>query len=178
VNTRGQYGDYATRRDLGFGRWSGNPYVGIGLPHSIGDVEEEVKGLHTEMMTFGQELSDQLFLRDEAHRSSDIPKPGVPEAMISLYTKVWRPLLNEWIRFHEAHHDSFWQNLPFGGTWDRVQDFRARLIKIRETAKKENFKLQTPDPTPKADDLDIKKIALIAGAGFVGLVALVLVTRK
>ena len=173
MNARGQYGD------RGYGnRWSGNPYVGIGLPHSIGDIEEEVKALHTEMMTFGQELSDQLFLKDDARRLGDFPKPGVPEAKIALYTKVWRPLMNEWLVFHQVHHDSFFQNLPFSGAWDHVQDFRARLIKIRDEAKKENFKLQTPDPTVKPEDLDLKKIALIAGAGFVGLVALVLVTRK
>jgi hypothetical protein len=173
VNARGQYGDRGHRELM-----AAHPYVGIGLPHSIGDIEEEVKGLHTEMMTFGQELSDQLYLQDEAHRGRDIPKPGVPEAKLSLYTKVWRPLMNEWIVFHEAHHNSFWQNLPFSGAWDRVQDFRARLLKIRDEAKKENFKLQTPDPTPKADDLDIKKISLVAAVGFAGLVGLILVTRK
>ncbi len=169
MNARGQYGHR---------HWSGNPYIGLGLPHSIGDIEEETKALHTEMMTFGQELSDQLFLKDEAHRLGDIPKPGVTAAALSLYTKVWRPLMNEWIVFHQTHHDSFWQNLPFGGAWDRVQDFRTRLLKVRDQAKKENFKLQTPDPTPKSDDLDIKKIGLIAGIGFAGLVGLILVTRK
>lgn len=163
MSARGQYG-----YRYGFG----NPHVGLGLPHSIGDIEEETKQLHTEMMTFGQELSDQLF------RLGDIPKPGVSAAALSLYTKVWRPLMNEWITFHETHHDSFWQNLPFSGAWDRVQDFRTRLLKVREQAKKENFKLQTPDPTPKSDDLDIKKIGLIAGIGFAGLVVLILATRK
>jgi hypothetical protein len=39
--------------------------------------------------------------------------------------------------FHEAHRNSFWQNLPFSGAWGRVQDFRARLLKIRDEAKKE-----------------------------------------
>jgi hypothetical protein len=186
MNTRGQYGDHALRRNLGSNPWARNPYIGIGLPlgpvfgdvHSITDIEDEVKALHTEMMSFGQELSDQLFLQDEAHRNRDIPKPGVPEDKIALYTKVWRPLMNEWIRFHEAHHDSFWQNLPFGGAWDRVQDFRSRLIKVRDEAKKENFRLQTPDPVMKTDGLDLKKIGLIAGAGLIGLVALVLVTRR
>lgn len=173
MNTRGQYGDF-----FGYGRWSGNPRVGLGLPHAITDIEEEVKGLHTEMMTFGQELSDQLFLQDEAHRGGQFPKPGVPEAKLSLYFKIWRPLMSEWIKFHELHQDSFWQNLPFGGAWDRVQDFRQRLLGIREQAKKESFKIQSPEPTVKTDDLDIKKVALIGAAGLAGLVALVLVTRK
>lgn len=169
MNARGQYG---SRRDR---RWSGNPHVGIGLPHAIGDIEEEVKALHTEMMTFGQELRGQVF---QASGDKYVYAPGATKDKIALYEKVWRPLLDEWTQFHLEHHDSFWQNLPFGGAWDRVQDFRARLLKIREQARKDSFKLQTPDPVPKAEDLDLKKVALIAGAGFVGLVALVLVTRK
>jgi hypothetical protein len=160
------------------GRWIGEPRVGIGLPHSIGDIEEETKALHTEMMTFGQEVQDQLFLQDDAHRGSDTPRPGTPEDKIRLYTKVWRPLVLEWLKFHEEHQDSFWQNLPFSGAWDRVQDFRTRLVRVREEARREKFKIQTPEPTPRNDDLDVKKIAIIAGAGLAGLVALVLVTRR
>jgi hypothetical protein len=127
------------------------------------------------MITFGQELKGQVFL---ASGDKYVYAPGATKDKIALYEKVWRPLMDEWTQFHLAHHDSFFQNLPFSGAWDHVQDFRARLIKIRDEAKKENFKLQTPDPTVKAEDLDLKKVALIAGAGFVGLVALVLVTRK
>lgn len=150
-----------------------------GLPHSIGSIEEEVRSLHTEMMTFGQELADQLFLQDAAHLGFEVPRPGVPEDKIALYHKVWRPLMNEWLVFHDDHASSFWQNLPFSGAWDRVQDFRRRLIAVREEAKKEKFRLQTPDPTPpKTDDLDVKKIALVAGAGLAGLVAILLVTRR
>jgi hypothetical protein len=166
------------------GRWSGDHGAlvsGIvpGMPHAIGDVEEEVNSLHTEMMTFGQELANQLFLQDDVHRGWDLPRPGVSPDKLSLYKNVWRPLMNEWIKFHETHSSSFWQNLPFGGTWDRVQDFRKRLIAIREEAKKADFRLQSPDPTPpKTDDMDVKKVAIVAGAGLVGLAALILIARR
>jgi hypothetical protein len=145
------------------------------MPHAIGDIEDEVKSLHTEMTTFGQELRGQVFL---ASGDKYVYAPGATKEKIALYEKVWRPLMDEWTQFHLEHHDSFWQNLPFGGAWDRVQDFRARLIKIREQARKESFKLQTPEPTVKTEDLDIKKVALIGAAGLAGLVVLVLVTRK
>ena len=174
MNARGQYRNWNVNAPPGTSR-SGNPRIGIGLPHSIGDIEEEVKELNTEMSTFGQELRGQVFLQVG---DKYVYAPGATKEKIVLYEKVWRPLMDEWLKFHMEHHDSFWQNLPFGGAWDRVQDFRTRLLKIRDSAKKESFKLQTPDPTPKTDGLDFKKIALIAGAGFAGLVALVLITRK
>lgn len=148
-----------------------------GLPHSIGDVEEEVRSIDTEMATFGQEIRGQVL--EQQPGGTYRYAPGATKEKISLYEKVWRPLLDEWTKFHLEHRDSFWQNLPFGGSWDRAQEFRARLVKIREEAKREKFRLQTPDPTPpKTGDLDVRKIAVVAGAGLAGLALLLLVTRR
>jgi hypothetical protein len=130
--------------------------IGLGL-HSINDIEEETKALHTDMMSLGAELSAQLFLQDDAHRAFDIPKPDTPEDMLSMYSKVWRPLMNEWLSFHDAHHDSFWQNLPLSGAWDRIQDFRQRMIGVRDQAKKQRFKIDSPDPIAPKRDPDFTK---------------------
>jgi hypothetical protein len=140
------------------------PQLGRGVigsffnPHSIGEVEAEVASLHTEMMQFGKDLADQIFLRDDAHLSSDIPRPGVPEEKIRLYQEIWRPLMNEWLRFHEIHADSILQNLPFSGAWDHTQDFRQRLLAVRDRAKAIKFDLRTPDPIPPHRDPEVDKL--------------------
>lgn len=151
--------------------------LSIPTPHSISDIEEEVNSINTEMTTFGQEMRSQVF-----HQKPDgtyAYAPGSTAGKISLYERVWRPLMDEWGKFYLEHHDSFWQNLPLGGAWDRAQDFRSRLVKLRDQARKERFALQTPDPTPpKTDEVDLKKIAVVAGAGLAGLALLLLVTRR
>jgi hypothetical protein len=150
--------------------------VGLGIPHSVNDVEEEVRTLHAEMMQFGQELRGQLFLD-----SADHPRPGVTEDKIALYQKIWRPLMLDWLEFHEAHKDSFWQNLPFSGAWDRIVDFRQKLIAIRNEAKKQQFKIASPDPIPPQRDLDVGgavKVAVYVAIGIGGLVALRALTKS
>jgi len=150
----------------------GSARVGIGL-HSINDVEEETATLHNDMMQFGQELHDQLFLQN------DVARPGVPEAKIDLYRKIWRPLMNEWLEFHDVHSHSFWQNLPFSGAWDRIQDFRQRFLRVRDSAKAAQFQILTPEPLAPRRDLDLPKtvegavkVAAYAAVAIGGLFAL------
>ncbi len=126
------------------------------------------------MMRFGQDLRDQLFLD-----AADHPKPGVPEDKIALYLRVWRPLMSEWLTFRDVHKDSFWQNLPGSGAWDRVQDFRERMRLIRDQAKTQQFHLTGPDPLPPRRDPDlgdtatkVLKVAAYAGVGIAGLILL------
>jgi len=152
-------------------------YVGIGL-HSINEIEEEVAGLNTEMVSFGDELSRKIFGDDPGHRAFDLPLPGTAPDKIELYHAVWRPLMNEWLEFREAHGHSFWQNLPLSGAWDRVQDFRARLLRVRERAREHKLDLMTIDPSPPKPDLDLgdtfKKVATVAGYAAVGIGGLLL----
>lgn len=154
--------------------------VGLGL-HSINDVEEEAASLHTEMMQFGQELRDQLFVPNDAR---DVPLPGAPPEKIDLYHRVWRPLMAEWLKFHEDHAHSFWQNLPFSGAWDRIQDFRRRLIAVRSAAKEQQFRLVTPDPIPPKPDPDLTKtiegavkVAAYAAVGIGGILLLKILSK-
>lgn len=157
---------------------SSAPGVGfsLGLPHSIHDVEEAVAGLHTDMTTFGQELHDQLFLPG----AFDQPRPGAPPDQLDLYRQVWRPLMNEWLQFRDVHANSFWQNLPFSGAWDRVQEFRQRLIAVRNQARAMHVRLVAPDPAPPRLDPEIPDLGTplrILAYGGVG-VAAVLVLRS
>lgn len=155
-------------------------HVGLGL-HSINEIEEEIAGLHTEMLQFGDELSRALFGDDPHNRAFDLPLPSTPQDKIDLYHHVWRPLMNDWLEFREAHGHSFWQNLPLSGAWDRTQDFRARLIKTRERAREKKFDLMTIDPTPPKHDLDLgdtaKKVVEVAAYVGIGIAGLFLLSR-
>jgi hypothetical protein len=147
--------------------------VGIGL-HSITDVEEEIASLHTEMLQFGEEIARQLFGSDPQHRAFDVPLPGTPQDKIDLYHSVWRPLMNEWLAFRDVHGHSFWQNLPLSGAWDRIQEFRSRLIAVRDRARLRKINLMSPDPTPPKPDLDLSQVARVAGYTAVGVGGIVL----
>jgi hypothetical protein len=151
--------------------------VGLGLPHSINDIEEEIRTLHAEMMSFGQEIHDQVFFPG----GGDRPRPGISEDKTFLYQKAWRPVMNDWLEFREIHKDSFWQNLPFSGAWDRIQDFRQKLIAIRNLARGEKLKVSTPDPIPPKRDPDLgdavkNGIYVLIGVG--GLVAFRTLTKN
>lgn len=150
----------------------GRGVVGSWLnPHTPGDIEEGVASLHTEMMQFGHDLADQIFLQDPSHLGFDTPRPGIPPEKVRLYQEVWRPLMNEWLRFQETHADSFWQNLPFSGAWDRLQDFRQRLLDVRNRAKATQFEIRTPEPLPPSrdpDPLTTTKDTIEIGAAIVG----------
>lgn len=166
---------YATRR-VG----SRSPgWVGIGL-HSINEIEEEVRSLHNEMMQFGDDLARQLFTAEG--RSFEVPLPGVSPEKLELYRRVWRPLMNEWLVFQDAHGSSFWQNLPLSGAWDKLQDFRGRLIRTREQAQKYNFHLMTIAPSAPRPDLDLgdtaKKVAMFAGIAGVAVLGTVIIARS
>jgi hypothetical protein len=154
--------------------------VGLGI-HSVGEIEEEIRALHTDMTQFDGELNRQLFLQDDAHRGFDIPKPGTPEDKLSLYHSVWRPIMNEWLSFYADHHDSVIQNLPFSGSWDRTQEFRERFIRARDKAKEMKFSLMTPDPVAPKKDIDAgdvaKNVVKIVAYGGLGLVGLILAIK-
>jgi len=140
-------GHVATRSvrpiSAGRGRWSTT--VGIGI-HSSQEIEEEADALHTDMMTFGKEMRDQLFLD-----SFDQPRPDADPDKLKLYHEVWRPLMNEWLEFHEQHAH-WWSNLPLSGAWDKIQEYRQRFIAVRDKAKEMKFKLISPEPLKPHED--------------------------
>lgn len=137
--------------------WAAFPRVLVGaLPfHSPNDVSDELDQLHGEMMQLGQEILEQLFRQEPEFRGWDIPRPEATADMLAWRRAVWVPFWDEWTKFRDAHADNFWQNLPLSGSWDRIQDFRARLAQIRDGARRARFQLRGPAPTLPRRDLDL-----------------------
>lgn len=135
------------------------------------EVSEEVARLHAEMMAFGQELRTQLFGPTDS--GFDQLLPGQPPELAEWYRLVWRPFVNDWLSFHAWHDDSFWQNLPLSGSWDKVQEFRKKFIDLDREARAHGFRILKlpPDPPKKDPDLTkdltdaVKAALLVLGVG-------------
>jgi hypothetical protein len=146
---------------------------------------EEIDALHTDMMTFGGGLLHQLFYSEQEHKDKfgfarpEVPRPGITQEQVDFYKNVWRPLMSEWLTFRDKHQDSFWQNLPLSGAYDRVQDYRQRFLSVRAQAPAVQLKAIGPDPIAPKHDPDIPagagevlKIAAYVGIGVAGIIAL------
>lgn len=118
------------------------------------EISEEIARLHAEMMAFGQELRTQLF---GATSSFDQLLPGQRQELADWYRLVWRPFMNDWLDFHQWHENSFWQNLPLGGAWDKVQEFRKKFIDMDHEARAHGFRILKLPPEPPKKDPDLTK---------------------
>jgi hypothetical protein len=101
------------------------------------------------------------------------------------YTTTWKPFFDDWSRFYHEKKDINWQMLPGSGTWDHIQDYRGKLIAIRNAAP---FTPAGPAPlnpeTRRDQDVfgglgdalkgagSFVKYAAFAGLGLVAVVAL------
>lgn len=157
----------------------GNAHVLVGATymHGPGDVSDELDQLHGEIMQFGQEIIEQLFQQD--HPGFDIPRPDASPDMLAWRRTVWVPFMDEWMAFRQVHGDSFWQNLPLSGAWDRIQDFRQKLIAMRGLARQTGFQVRGPTPIQPRRDANVLegvgdlwgavKIAAYVGLGVGGI---------
>jgi hypothetical protein len=117
--------------------------------HTPGDVEDELNQLHNEIMQFGQEVRDQIF----THGTWNF-LPGVTSQnpLYKYFLTVWEPFINGWLAFRGEKIDIPLQTLPLSGTWDRIQDYRKKLIDIRKIFMDLGFSVVGPDPlNPRKD---------------------------
>ena len=148
----------------------GEAFVGAPYLHSSNDVSDELDQLHGEMMQFGQEMIEQLFRQEPEYRGWDIPRADASPAMLAWRRTVWVPFWDEWMKFRDVHGNSFWQNLPLSGAWDRIQDFRQRFIQIRDGARRANFRILGPTPIqPRRDPDPMDGLKDVWGAAKVGI---------
>jgi len=226
----------------------GAAIVGQGsiVPHTPGEIEDELDQLHGEIMQFGQEVAEKLRNPEYARASADsetqrlraeedaayayessLPTPPPPsewmkhpqdilrfkreyDTQIAAAKKAkaasqaradheqrvlgtqasptlawaqstWDPFFRSWNKWRGEKKDIPLQLWPGSGAWDRIQDYRAQYIDIRNNAP---FKATGPAPvSPEGrrdpsltggleDILKIGKYALIGALGIGAVVAL------
>jgi hypothetical protein len=201
-NGRGTYdsNDRWTCSDRGV--YGGSAFVGNGslFGHTPGDVENEIDQLHSEYMQFQQQLQNQVYLTSSEARMAGLgygaapeeikqgkgyvpegtfARPGVSPDLLTWSRDAFSPFGKAWLAFRSEHKDIPWQNLPLSGTWDRIQDFRQKLINLRASAISRGFKIakgtepMDPRKDPSFTDAfkalgDVAKYALYGGLAIGG----------
>lgn len=143
-------------------------------------ITDECNRLHAEMMAVGQEIRDFIYLPGSWNL-----KPGVTvdSQAYQWYRNIWEPFRDDWMKFREIH--SHWYNNLWGVSWDQVQAYKARLIQMRDAAKKNlNIPFLGPAPTPPTPpksflpNITAKDVAIWGGAALTGIALFKWATRR
>lgn len=113
-----------------------------------GAIKDETNTLNTEVHQMDSELG-AVRASWGTVRDADLP----PQQMVmdQWWHATWVPFLQDWDKFWQVHgnhwglanvYHNFW-----GSTWEKVQEYRARLITLRASARKVGYNLVGPEPT-------------------------------
>ena len=75
---------------------------------------------------------------------------------VEWYRRSWKPFYDSWLAFYRSSKG--WKERFMSGPsiWDRIQEFRNKLVKYRSIASSEfGFEHGTPDPTPPKSESTI-----------------------
>jgi len=81
-------------------------------------------------------------------RDADLP----PHLMVMdlWWHSNWVPFMKEWTNFWEDHGNKWglanWYHNFWGASWEKVQEYRAKLLALRQSARDVGFVLHGPDP--------------------------------
>lgn len=121
------FSDY--RRGTQVGAWIATP----------GAIHDEIDELDSEISS----LSSEIFSALPDHANQDMTEKEI--AIVHWYDTVWNPFIQNWISFRDGHQH--WYNNFWGSSWDQVQQFRSRLISVRQSAIDNGITVHGPAPT-------------------------------
>ncbi len=110
-----------------------------------GAIRDEANQMNSEVHTMDLELGRT--------RSSWPAKLNATQAIQDAWWSAnWVPFFSEWSKYWEDHGNTWglvnWYHNFWGSSWETIQDFRKRLVSLRESAKLVGYGFTGPEPTP------------------------------
>lgn len=114
-----------------------------------GTIKDEANDLNAEVLQMDNELGA---VRSAWGTVRDADLPPREHQMDLWWHNNWLPFLTEWNKFWQDHGNTWgpvnWYHNFWGASWEKVQEYRARLIALRNSAKDIGFGFTGPDPAP------------------------------
>lgn len=124
-----------------------NYHVGA-LIATPGTIKAETNQLNAEVAALDKELG-AIRASWGTVRDVDLPEPQA--TMDRWWHANWVPFLAEWDKFWQTHGNTWglanWYHNFWGSTWEKVQDYRRRLIELRRSAAQVGYTFVGPEPT-------------------------------
>lgn len=118
-----------------------------------GYIKAEANSLNTEVRAMDAELGA---VRSSWGLTRDADLSPQQRVMDTWWNAAWVPFFREWSSFWELHGNTWgaanWYHNFWGSVYDSIQDFRRRLVDLRQSAEAAGYLFLTPSPTPPKDN--------------------------